>query len=71
MDDVRFARSVTFIITVVSGDIVNMAILSTMMRSLAISVFVAGSYAANITDDAYFYGQSPPVYPSRRSISPL
>ena len=26
------------------------------------------SAQANITDDAYFYGQSPPVYPSRKNF---
>jgi beta-glucosidase len=32
-------------------------------RALLLSASVAA--AANITDDSYFYGQSPPVYPSR------
>jgi beta-glucosidase len=32
-------------------------------RVLLLSASVAAT--ANITDDSYFYGQSPPVYPSR------
>jgi beta-glucosidase len=38
-------------------------VLPSTWRALLLSASVAA--AANITDDSYFYGQSPPVYPSR------
>jgi hypothetical protein len=40
-------------------------------RAVFISLAIAqngASAQANITDDAYFYGQSPPVYPSRKHL---
>ncbi len=39
-------------------------ILSLVM--LAMSGLLGTSTGQNITDDAFFYGESPPVYPSRK-----
>lgn len=35
------------------------------MKSIALSLCALGASAKVITDDSIFYGQSPPVYPSR------
>jgi hypothetical protein len=39
---------------------------------LAVSLAIGGAASQKITDDTYFYGQSPPVYPARAiTLSPL
>lgn len=42
-----------------------------LARAALLSVALLQSTAAIITDDTYFYGESPAVYPSRKSISPV
>ena len=36
------------------------------LLQLSLALRTTGASQAIITDDAYFYGQSPPVYPSRK-----
>ena len=38
----------------------------TRVALLSLAIHHGVSAQANITDDTYFYGQSPPVYPSRK-----
>lgn len=43
-----------------------MSLLKSALKGLAVLAALSGTQAQDlITDDAYFYGLSPPVYPSR------
>ena len=37
---------------------------------LSLSIFAGTAFSQNITDDAYFYGQSPSILPSREIPDP-
>ena len=49
-----------------AGDLLNISLADVYkMKSFVVGLCALGAAAQVITDDSIFYGQSPPVYPSR------